>query len=74
MGSMSDSVTFDRVVYPEGYEAYGGQWVAIRDHQIVAAAEKLDDLFADERVGPDDEVWRVPEPGVVHFYSNVAAA
>ena len=71
---MNDDVTFDQIVYPPGYEAYGGQWVAIRDHEIVAAAEKLDDLFADQRVRHTDGIWRVPEPGVIHFYSNSAAA
>jgi hypothetical protein len=73
MRSMSDSVTFDRVVDPEGWEAYRGQWVAIRDHKIVAAAEKLGDLYADERVRPGDEVWKVPEAGF-HFYPVIAAA
>ena len=59
MRSMTD-VTIDHVVYPEDWETYRGQWVAIRDHEIVAAAEDLGDLYADERVKPGDGVWRVP--------------
>jgi hypothetical protein len=72
MREMGD-VTIDHVVDPEGWEAYRGQWVAIRDHKIVAAAEKLGDLYADERVKPGDGVWKVPEAGL-HFYSGSASA
>ncbi len=47
---------------------YAGKWVALRDDEIVAAADDLRDLLADERVRPDDSLYRVPEPGA-HFYS-----
>ena len=72
MESMTD-VTIDHVVYPEDWEDYRGQWVAIRDHKIVAAARDLGDLFADERVTRDDGVWKVPEAGF-HFYSGATSA
>lgn len=74
---MSDSVTVDEFVYPwDKIGPYRGQWVALRgsEGEIVAAAEKLADLYADERVRRGDTVWRVPEADVLHFYSNVAAA
>ncbi len=70
---MSVGVTFTRIVDPEGWENYRGQWVAIRDDQIVAAAVKLDDLFADERYRQSDVVSRIPEAGI-HFYSPVVPA
>jgi hypothetical protein len=71
---MSDSVTWDEIVYPVGWEAYGGQWVALRNGAIIAGARKLADLYADERVQRGDEIWRVPEPGVHHIYASHAAA
>jgi hypothetical protein len=70
---VSGSVTVTRIVDPEDWESYRGQWVAIREGQIVAAAIKLDDLYADERVQQSDGVARVPEDGV-HFFSSATRA
>ncbi len=72
MASMTN-ITIDYDVDPEGWEDYRGQWVAIRDHKIVAAATDLGVLYADERVKPGDGVWKVPEAGF-HFYPVIAAA
>ena len=74
---MSDSVVVDEFVYPwDKIEPYRGKWVALRGNgsEIVAAADKLADLYADERVRRGDTIWRVPEADVVHFYSTHAAA
>ena len=72
MGWMTD-ITIDHVVYPDDWENYRGQWVAIRDHKIVAAAKDLGDLYADERMRRGDGIWRVPEEGF-HFYASAASA
>jgi hypothetical protein len=67
------SVTVSHIHYPDGWEAYCGQWVAIRKDEIIAAAKRPDDLFAVERVGRTDAVWRVPEKGF-HLYSSSGQA
>ena len=48
----------------EDLHAHAGRWVAIRNGEVIAAAEQLADLRADERVDDNDAVYRVPaHPG-----------
>jgi hypothetical protein len=70
---VGERVTINHDVDPDGWENYRGQWVAVRRGEIIAAAVKLDDLFADPRYQPGDGVWRVPEAGI-HFYSAAVPA
>jgi hypothetical protein len=52
---------------PAEIEEYEGRWVAIRDGEIVADAETLEELVADERTSDTDLIYLVPEPGT-YFY------
>ena len=71
---MSESVVVDEFAFPwDEIEPYRGQWVALRGREIIAAAEKLADMYADERVRRGDAIWRVPE-SAAHFYSSLAPA
>jgi hypothetical protein len=47
-------------------EQYAGKWIAIRGDEIVASADSLEELYADDQVSPDDALWVVPEAGT-HF-------
>ena len=51
---------------PEGVEQYAGKWIAIRGDEVVASADSLEELYANELVSHDDALWVVPEPGT-HF-------
>lgn len=52
---------------PAGIEKYEGRWVAIRDGEIVADAETLEALVADEHTSDTDLIYLVPERGT-YFY------
>lgn len=45
---------------PEDIAQYEGKWIAIRGDTVVAAADTLEALAADERVQETDVVYRVP--------------
>lgn len=64
---MSATVDVARSPLPEGVGEYEGRWIAIRDGQIVAAADVLEDLIQDEDVRETDVLYRVPEHGS-YFY------
>ena len=48
---------------PEGVERYAGKWIAIRGDEIVASADSLEELYANDQVSRNDALWVVPEPG-----------
>jgi hypothetical protein len=48
-------------------EQYAGKWIAIRGDEVVASADSLEELRANDQVSRDDDVWVVPEPGI-HFF------
>ena len=54
-------------VLPEGVERYAGKWIAIRGDEIVASADSLEELHANDQVSRNDALWVVPEPGT-HFF------
>ena len=60
------STTEQGPVLPAGVEKYAGKWIAIRGDEIVASADSLEELRANELVFRNDAVWVVPEPGI-HF-------
>ena len=57
------STTEQGPVLPKGVEQYGGKWIAIRGDEIVASADSLEELRANDQVSRDDDVWVAPEPG-----------
>jgi Family of unknown function (DUF5678) len=63
---MSSDTEYQAAVLPKGVEQYAGKWIAIRGDEIVASADCLEELRANDRVSRDDAVWVVPEPGI-HF-------
>jgi hypothetical protein len=52
---------------PEAVSEYAGKWVALRGHEVIAAADTLEELRAMPDVQREDMVWVVPEPSS-HFY------
>ena len=64
---MSSTTEQSLPAFPKGAERYAGKWVAIRDDEVVASADSLEELRANELVSRDDAVWVVPEPGT-HFF------
>jgi hypothetical protein len=48
---------------PEGVERYAGEWIALRDGEVIAHAETLEALTQDESVVDTDVLYRVPERG-----------
>jgi Family of unknown function (DUF5678) len=57
------STTEQGPLLPKGVERYAGKWVAIRGNEIVAGADSLEELRANEQVSRDDAIWIAPEPG-----------
>ena len=57
------STTEQGPVLPKGVEQYPGKWIAIRGDEIVASADSLEELRANDQVSRDDDVWVAPEPG-----------
>jgi hypothetical protein len=60
------STTEQPPVLPEGVEQYAGKWIAIRGDEVVASADSLEELYANEHVSRGDTLYVVPEPGI-HF-------
>ncbi len=58
-----DEVTVAQDRWPVDIQEYARKWVAIRDGQVVAAADTLDELYAIDGVDPLDVVYPVPPPG-----------
>ena len=52
---------------PEGVERYAGQWVALRNGEVIAAADDLNDLIGREDVLSSDVFYRVPEAGACFY-------
>lgn len=52
----------------EAVEHYAGKWIAIREGRVIAAADELVELVADERVNAhEDVIYHVPETST-YFY------
>ena len=65
---MTQAVDVARSPLPaEGIEQYAGKWVALRDGEVVAAAEDFNELIENENVRADDAFYRVPEPGACFY-------
>jgi hypothetical protein len=63
---VSSTTEYSEPALPRGAERYAGKWVAIRGDEVVAGADSLEELRANELVSRDDAVWVVPEAGT-HF-------
>jgi hypothetical protein len=51
----------------DAFDRFPGRWVAVRDGDIVADADTLEELQADGHVSDDDTCFRVPEEGAKFF-------
>jgi hypothetical protein len=51
----------------DAFDRFPGQWVAVRDGEIIADASTLEELEADSRVTEADACFRVPEEGAKFF-------
>jgi hypothetical protein len=63
---VSSDTVYSAPALPEGVEQYAGKWIAIRGDEVVASADSLEELYANEQVSRTDALWVVPEPGT-HF-------
>jgi Family of unknown function (DUF5678) len=61
------STTEQGPVLPEDVEQYAGKWIAIRGDKVVASADSLEELDANDEVSCKDVLWVVPEAGT-HFF------
>ena len=60
-GDPEFSVSLSHV--PENIDEYAGMWVALRNGEVVAAAESYDELERSEGFEPTDAFYTVPETG-----------
>jgi hypothetical protein len=51
----------------EAFDDYAGQWIAVREGEVVASGKSLSELDAQPEVRPDDPRFKVPEPDS-HFF------
>lgn len=49
-------------------EQYAGQWVAVKDQQVVAHASTLDEVLSMVEVGEVDGVFQVAEHATASFF------
>jgi hypothetical protein len=49
-------------------EQHAGEWVAVRDHEVVADASTLDELLTLVDVGEVDAVFQVAEHATASFF------
>jgi hypothetical protein len=64
---VSSTTEWSLPALPKDAERYAGKWVAIRGDEIVANADSLEELYANDQVSRNDALWVVPEPGT-HFF------
>ena len=64
---MSSTTEQSLPAFPKNAERHAGKWVAIRGDEIVASADSLEELYANDQVSHNDALWVVPEPGT-HFF------
>lgn len=64
---MSSTVEIARSPLPEGIDEYAGKWVALRDGEVVAAADDLNELIENAEVLSSDAFYRVPEAGACFY-------
>lgn len=62
------STTIEQPLFnPAALVGYEGKWVAIRDGEVIAAADTLEKLRTHPEVRREDAVYVVPEPST-YFY------
>ena len=64
---VGESIVIECPVPDEAYEKYRGKWVAIRNRKIVAVADTLDELWADERLISEASAYHVPETPITFY-------
>jgi len=51
----------------EAFEEHAGKWVAVRDGDVIAAADSLEELRANPDVRREDAVFVVPDRSSTFF-------
>jgi hypothetical protein len=51
----------------EAFEKYQNRWVAIRDGEVVAAADDFDELVEHPAVQPEDALYHVPSSSTYYY-------
>lgn len=64
---MSGTLTQQQGIPAEVFAEHAGKWIALRDGQIVAVADSLDELRANPDVTREDAVFVVPEQSSTFF-------
>lgn len=54
-------------ISPDALEEYAGKWIAVRNGEVVGAADSFIELKADPEVRETDAFYRVP-PSATYFY------
>jgi hypothetical protein len=67
MGQGHIAVVAKSPVPPEAFEKHPNQWIAIRDGNVVAAADDYDELVARSDVRRSDTLYHVPSSST-YFY------
>jgi hypothetical protein len=64
---MPNTLTQQPGIAAGAFEQYAGKWVAVRDGDVIAVADSLEDLRANPDVTRKDAVFVVPEPSSSFF-------
>ena len=64
---MSSVITEQHPISASALEEYAGKWIAVRDGAVIASADSLDELRANEHVRREDAVYVVPDPSSSFF-------
>jgi len=64
---MSSTLTEQHAFPTAALEEHAGQWVAVRDGEVIAAADSLQELRANDDVTREDAVYVVPDPASSFF-------
>ena len=67
MSSLVPEKSVSRSPVPDGIDEYAGKWVVIRDVEVVASADTLEELDTEHLEPLRDALYRVPAPGSVFF-------
>lgn len=67
MTMQTEEVVSTSPLSAEEYEKYGGQWIAVRDGDVIAHADSFEALAENEEVRSTDVLFRVPEAGAYFF-------
>jgi hypothetical protein len=71
-GEIEGPITVSRSPVPEeAFDSYEGQWITIRDCEVVAHADTFEELTEHQNYSLSDALFRVPLQNVDHYYLAV---